>query len=386
MATKRKTRSAKKGSKAKKSISKATAAKKRTKRKTSKKKPGKKKVAKKKAGKRETSKKKVRKKESTSTKDARKRSAILEAWAKQSKPVMRCVEHDEATQCVHALSAFKDNWARLVKLRNVCGIDIGRKISDNRMGRRLAVRLHVHEKRSDADLPKSQRIAKLLGNVPTDVIVRDYRMATTDLPLGGEAIAPEGTNAFGTMGVDVFDPEGRVRMLTAAHVVARNITQKTRMQDEDGDFIGVADTQRGTDWQFNSLVDCALIDPPAPQTSRRGMRPGFPEPRGIRRANERDILNERTVIMIGARTDTISIGKVTAVNVKRLDGDVLMEDHVEIMSEDPDEMFALQGDSGSICVIGRQIIGLLRAVDERRRVAIACQMAHVRSELNVSLD
>lgn len=65
---------------------------------------------------------------------------------------------------------MKRNRDRLMKLHNVVGVGIGRKVVGGRLSDRVAIRIYVVKKVPPERLSEEQHIPKKVEGVPTDVV------------------------------------------------------------------------------------------------------------------------------------------------------------------------------------------------------------------------
>ena len=131
---------------------------------------------------------------------------------------------------------------RLFALPHVVGVDVGYKETNGQLTDRLAIRVHVSEKRDD--LPPEQQIPKIIEEVPTDVIEAAYAYQVDfltrdtieriderqyDVVRGGTTISvldARGHAHSGTLGLVVRDKNtGAYLALTNAHVTGGELSE-----------------------------------------------------------------------------------------------------------------------------------------------------------------
>lgn len=183
---------------------------------------------------------------------------------------------------------------KLIGSKGIHYVDVGYKYIKGEQTDKLAIRVHVHEKKPESALKPSEVISREIEGVPTDVIQSNPveeqdRQRRFDPLAGGIVVWNTRLRAYGgTLGAIVYDADTLEPMgLTNHHVLVRNIGQR-------GDNIAQPATVDaadviGTLVRWDRRLDCAICT----LNNARGIsgriegypdRPGGPGgPTGVRR-------------------------------------------------------------------------------------------------------
>jgi len=342
-------------------------------------------MGKKKATKKATKKKTATKKKVAKKKVAKKKKAVPATIA-AAREQIRAINRSPEVAYERAEKVL-DKWkAKILNIDGVTGVDVGVKVQDDRSTREIAICVHVDRKRSPSEVSAKDRIPAEYDGVPTDVQVHDFKQAFANgaIPEGGARIRPVGFSAAGTLGVGVIGPDGFARYLTCSHVVSptNHVTVPTPMEDENSVPIGHAQPNESA---FTSLLDCALIAPTNPTVKRVGIRGGLHDPSRMRRPRPADMSDEPTVWKVGAVTGFKAGAKIRSINASHtLSNGVPVNGQIRMAwsSGDP---FARLGDSGSLVGIDSHAVGVLRAVDDVNKQALACPIVNAAVDLDFAL-
>lgn len=349
--------------------------------------------------KKRTQKKSAKNTASSELKDNSQHKMTLNEFYKSKRFALRSPDVSYKRAC-YVLDKYRD---QLLKMKNVTGVDVGMKLQGSASMREFSIWVYVEKKISDSEsdtLDPKDRIPEFLEDVPTDVQCTQFVEATAEGTFGGTQIRPKNGDNPGTLGFDVVsrnDKEGKddslIRYLTCAHVASQNesVTSETEMIDTStGKSLGTVHPNRGVDWEFCELLDCALIKPNEPSQSRVGI-PDANNPTRIRSAYPSDVASEAPVWKLGAES-----GRTTGIVVNhnsndfpilRSDGTIIrVREHIIVKSRMQNgriaEPFAIGGDSGAILCIDDDAIGIIRAVDKTNHLVAAAPLDAASAYLN----
>ena len=302
----------------------------------------------------------------------------------------------------HACDVMERHRTELMSKQNVIGLDVGMKLQGVASTREFSVWVYV-DRKLDSDetarLPKGDRIPDYLEDVPTDVQCPEFEQAVSRVSPGGTEISPKTEPNPGTLGFDVISHEdGRVRMLTCAHVVStsQQVNKKTeKVVHATGDSLGHVHATQGVTWEFSDLLDCALIKPANPGLKRVGIPSGPSQPIRLRHAIPADVSSELPVWKLGAKTGLTQNGIVinhssSSFPIRLADGSVMsVRNHVlikpRIANGRSTAAFAERGDSGAIVCIDDEAIGILRAVDSKNGIVAAAPIVNASASLDFGI-
>jgi hypothetical protein len=146
---------------------------------------------------------------------------------------MSTFSQEEMDQAVAVLNKVRDAW---LQRDGVTAVDLGFKWSQGEMTQQLSIRVHVSQKRDQAELDESQLFPKEVEGIPVDVIEATYGVQTmseagelgeevqleaakdgrdqrfqNNIPLGVSVGNPRVT--AGTLGAKVFDAQTKEPMI-----------------------------------------------------------------------------------------------------------------------------------------------------------------------------
>lgn len=300
-----------------------------------------------------------------------------------------------------AMEKYRD---KLMKKKNVIGVDVGMKLQGPASTREFSVWIYVKEKLSPeeaARLPVKDRIPEYLDDIPTDIHAPNFVPArSTGIP-GGTEITPKGTSNPGTLGIDVFSMiDMRLLYLTCAHVVSKDgkIQSETEMvETASNKTVGKVCPEKGKGkcYDYSEYFDCALIDPGDLHQARVGIPDGITQPVRFRYAYPSDVSSEVPVWKYGAKTKKTDNGivinhKSSAFSMQQPNGVIInLKDHVLIKplvhGGRSTGLFADLGDSGAMVCIDDDIIGILRAVDVDTKIVAAAPIVDAAEHLNFGI-
>lgn len=259
----------------------------------------------------------------------------------------------------------------------VTGTSFGNRIKNGRLTKEMVITLHVATQ-EDKDWLKNNASSlgylKLYDGIDTDIVVSDFHTSASSAPLpDGECISgPGGNGTLGTTVIVDIDGVPQSVWLTAAHVVSSSIAfpgGKLKVSLCNGGheigFVSKDDYFRDAD------LDVAIVVPdpplPAPTPTLRNISPLS------------TVHQNKIVTMKGARTPRTVKGKIISLDfdgrVTSPGGRERVTDHFLVRSETG--LFAEKGDSGAVVFLGSQLLGVLRAVDVARRLAVVTRMDFV---------
>ena len=256
-----------------------------------------------------------------------------------------------------AVEVFKEKYGDFIE-----SMALATKISQGYLTGELSIRVLVKEKVRLSDLAPEERIPNHYKGLPTDIVVRHYRTLQGDGTngaqgselLGGMSIAPRlNPTAFGTMSVSVYSfQDGKIYYLTCAHVVADQVSP-IEMVDSTGTVVGQSVPEL---IKIDSLLDFALIRPNQPVSPDPQLRDPNLKIEGVRSVQSDDVLRNKRVWMLGARTREVSYGKIISVNSNPTsisDGNHTfpVKDQICIQPDSLGQPFALPGDSAGPLVL-----------------------------------
>lgn len=176
----------------------------------------------------------------------------------------------------------------LMGFKGVHYVDVGYKFIKGEQTDKLAIRVHVHEKKPESALEPSEMIRRDIEGIPTDVIQsnpvhQQDRQDRFDPLVGGIVVWNTRFRAHGgTLGAIVFDADTLEPMgLTNHHVLVHDIGQK-------GDNIAQpattdADAVIGTLTRWDRRLDCAVCTLNNARAISRRIEGYDKEPAGVRR-------------------------------------------------------------------------------------------------------
>jgi len=307
---------------------------------------------------------------------------------------------------------------RLLKKPGVTGVDIGYKYVAGKKTDKLAIRVFVKEKK---DVPKKDRVPKIIRGVRTDVIQRKFVLQPlgiqvadikpksdtgTYTPLeGGISIGPcraiwcdppdvetSGWYVFtGTLGAIVEDNDsGNQMLLSNFHVMCINdgwnvgdtMAQPSRVDGGSCPADVVGTLQRAS---LGEQVDCAVASHTARTFASEIV--GIGEVAGIALATEDIAVRKR------GRTTGLTYGVIDTtdltVNIDYGDGlgEVTLTNQIGIdVDSEQSTQFGDHGDSGSVVVNNnRKVVGLHFAGSSDGTYGVANPILAVLNALNVSI-
>jgi hypothetical protein len=277
---------------------------------------------------------------------------------------LRMLASDPDALYNNAVLVKKKYEKELMRIPGVLCVDVGVKVQKGMATHEFAICICVKEKSELTSLPPNQRIAEFYDGIPTDVQCVRFIPASA----GGDKISPGGS-VFGTLAVGVQTLTGlKERYLTCAHVISpiapHSISSVAKVFDAvTANMIGTVGTKKGTDWEFTSQLDCALIQPTSPQSPPIKIPPGLTHfnPNRMRRTKPSDMAGQVMVWKYGCSTN-FTQGKIVSIDASAplVDGTITIN-QIKIIS-DGNGPFAVDGDSGSLVCIGNDAIGVLRAI------------------------
>ncbi|MFP5282815.1 MAG: hypothetical protein ACLGIF_05125, partial [Actinomycetes bacterium] len=211
------------------------------------------------------------------------------------------------------LAVLARHAEQLRSLKGVHAVDVGYEFADGKPTNRLAVRVHVHAKRPEAELESDQVIPSELEGIPVDVLQTNPApqvRRTRDDPIVGGSATTNSTalaNFVGTLGAVVHDRATGARMALSNHHVY--VGEAGRVGDSISQPSSLAaGDQIGTLTRFDEALDCAV----ATLNDRRAASTdilGFPG--GIRMLREPVIGTEVTK---SGRTTEMTSGVIDGVS------------------------------------------------------------------------
>jgi hypothetical protein len=290
----------------------------------------------------------------------------------------------------------------LLKLPNVVGVDIGRKIMGGKETEELAILVLVSSKE---DVPRAQMAPEVIDGVKTDVIERHYVPASG--PGGGEPYVTSGEPrltddkgrydplkggisigpcrsrlAGGTVGAVVRDVATNSPMLLsnfhvlsgdAGWTVGDTMTQPALQDDGNCKFDVVATLQRVA---LNESVDAAVAT-----IITRGH---VPEIVDIGNTNGTTAATVNMAVRKRGRTTGVTHGIVHSVDLTVAVvfdpsiGTKIFKRQIGIQATAPSTKFCDSGDSGAVVVnSARQVVGLLFSVTDK--TGVFCAANHIQA-------
>jgi len=289
-----------------------------------------------------------------------------------------------------ARRVFERHRARILRRKDVVGVDLGIKRADGRLQRGPCIRIHVERKLPPHLVSKRRLLPHRIEGVPTDVVECGFHHSacpgsasahrrTLDPLLGGCSIGRFGEESFGTLGAIVQRSEG-VGAISCAHVVGED--DRVRQKHDTGRKIG----------RVTLAIDTAQLD-----ACFLPLEPGLawtPELLGYGAIGgaPRDLTPSDLpfpVELVGACSGR-SRGQVISVSfsgwVEGTNGSNFVSDQMCIES-DGGGVFARGGDSGGVLAVGTRLVGMLIAAGEPELggKGLATPMSRVFDRLSVSL-
>lgn len=297
-----------------------------------------------------------------------------------------------------ALSVMRRHWPRLkTQFPFLLGCDVGPELTDGKYTYRPAIRLWVPQKiRPMTKLPANARLPEEIEGVPVDVLEGEFRSAAGSAIGAGSAVAPQShPGHIGTVGLLVRTLEDATmfpHLLTCAHVVDPN-NQPNRglvIMVSGGQRIGRALSNNTApsglhNFLRDTLIDAALVEPNAGIRVRTRVT----SPDGVIAARF-GVVSDATIPPLarvwkdGATTDK-TWGVVESIHGSSLlSGGEAVVNHVLVRGESG-QRFARPGDSGAVVVMGDQVIGLLRAVNDTDGAALCSRIDLVAGTLGIDI-
>jgi hypothetical protein len=242
------------------------------------------------------------------------------------------------------LALLRKSKKRLNGFDGVHKVDVGYAFKRGKPTNRLAIRVHVHSKRPEAELARSQILPKEIDGVPVDVLETNpelhlvNRTVKQNPLLAGVEIGNTSLPGVGTLGAIVFDDDTLSPMgLSNNHVLFGATGAAGNDVNQPGTT--VAADRVGTVMRANQFYDCAVfrLDPTKrPFTLSVADLPAPPS------------IAQTATVLIGMKV--VKSGRTTAVTYGIVDG----VDSVEFtVVPDPAKtpagtQVSMPGDSGSV--------------------------------------
>lgn len=281
------------------------------------------------------------------------------------------------------LDVLRRHEEELNAFRGVHYVDVGYKFVNGKPTNKLAIRVHVWEKKPESELEAAQLLPHTIEGILIDVIqsnpgLEQDREGRFDPLVGGIAVRNSRRSSGGTLGAIVFDTDSRVAMgLSNHHVLVADVGQV-------GDNITSPPPVRrnniiGTLTRWNMTLDCAVF---TLNNSRRISREIVDFPQGVRGAVQ-PVVGMR-VAKSGRRTGT-TFGIVEGVSRREF---TIMPDP---RRPSPSGEISDNGDSGSVWleVTSTSAVGLHYAgetTEENPEKAWAKRMVNVMTTLSITFE
>ncbi len=299
-------------------------------------------------------------------------------------------------------------WQEIEVLKKRPGFlfaDVGYKFIGGLRTDFVAVRIHVDKKYSDQGC-----IAKTCYNehVPTDVIISNFRLATSLTDGGSKVISDGNPGEAGTLGMGVeLTQIGKPFFLTCAHVVSKqqpptdleNFVMNTRGED-----IGLSGNRNPFLYRFDGNFDLALLFPHDSIGNSDLGRFEATLPLGVSKPNRFGSVSwtdlNRAVFKIGANVPHVSKGFIDSIDSTPIPiaGSPAAINHIVVRSTTTQGVsapvgngFANLGDSGAIVFTeDGTIIGMVRAIfddnkDNEGDRAVVTRISNIASEFGVDI-
>lgn len=350
-------------------------------------------------------------------KKRRKKSPISDDERSAALRYLTKVRQSAAAERAHAEAVLARHRKDILAKAGVLSVDVGIKTAGDLHTSVYAICVYVDKKAyphegkpgrapkgyrrlGDLFVPKGTDENDLIppdyDGVPTDVIAGGtFQPTTASRPQGGDEIYAEGTTPDepngstrskpGTLGCGVLNKfSKRERYLTCAHVLtflpktkSPVISSDRDVFDEHGNLIGQISSESGQngDWAYDTIVDCAAIEPTDPRKRRRVpvRHEDDDQPIDHRLLRPDDEVHGTEVWTRGAVTGKRVTGKITNINGSPPLLDGTTGDQQILIAPKPGSVFAVPGDSGAIVCDGKLAIGIVRAVNDQGIVA-ACPL------------
>lgn len=293
-------------------------------------------------------------------------------------------------QFARAERVVAKRWRQILARKGVTHVDVNYRTREGKRTEEVVIRVHVLKKLPRASLRPNQCFEKIDG-VPVDVVESRNTYVPLSGPLrGGDKIAPRHQSAdAGTLGIVCFSgtpPEPY--FLTNAHVVyggrkKSQLPARIPMVVPTGQHPTIGDGIRDKSFR-NALVDCALIEPNSGQQHEAGLRGVDLLPNGFGKLGREDVLRQVKVRKVGAKTGDRQ-GIVDSVRLTFSTSGQGFLFQIGIKAVDGGLPFSAAGDSGSVVLRDRQIVGLLHGVTASGKIAVACHIDQVVKKLKIEI-
>ncbi len=281
------------------------------------------------------------------------------------------------------LEILRRHEDELNAFRGVHHVDVGYKFVNGKPTNKLAIRVHVWEKKPESELEAAQLLPRTIEGIPIDVIqsnpgLEQDREGRFDPLVGGIAVRNTRRRFGGTLGAIVFDADSGVAMgLSNHHVLVADVGGV-------GDNITSPPPVRrnniiGTLTRWNLSLDCAVF---TLNDSRRISREIIDFPQGVRGVVQ-PVVGMR--VAKSGRTTGTTFGIVEGVSPRTL---TIMPDP---RRPSPNGEISAGGDSGSVWleVSTTRAVGLHYAGEESDRnpeKAWAKRMVNVMTALSITFE
>lgn len=280
---------------------------------------------------------------------------------------------------------------RLLRRKDVYGVDIGLKQTSGQLLGVPAIRIHVLRKVSECEIPRRRILPKAIERVPVDVVESQFaacgcprssfphRVAVNPI-VGGCSIGRPNEDEFGTLGVIALDDGGSAGGISCAHVC--DVEEVVVQPHRSGDALGVVSRSK-----YTALVDASFTHF-EPNRQWKAELLGY----GPIRSTTRDLQPvdlPAGVELIGACSGR-TYGTVVAIDfsgwIRAPEGEKYVRDQMCIQAS-PGSVFARSGDSGCAIVQEDVLVGLLIAagLEVRGGTGLATPMSRVLSSLELTL-
>jgi hypothetical protein len=296
----------------------------------------------------------------------------------------------EDRQFEKAEKVLRKRWRQILSRKGVTAVDVNYRTRDGKLTNEIVICIHVEKKRPLAELRKNQYFTSIDG-IPVDVVESQntYEPLATDLQ-GGDKIAPRHkSSAAGTMGIVCFTKGARQpRFLTNAHVVyggkkKSQLRSRIPMVIPSGSKPEIGDGLRDRSFR-NALIDCALIEPAPGQLYKTGVRGLTVQPTGFGELTRDDVKHKVQVKKVGAKTGPRE-GIVDSIRLTFIAPGQGFMFQIGIKPLDGGSPFSAGGDSGSVVIRDKEVVGLLHGVTNSGTIAVACHIKHVVKKLDIEL-
>jgi len=283
--------------------------------------------------------------------------------------------------------------------------DVGYKFIDGLRTDFVSVRIHVDKKYSDKGC-----IAKTCYNehVPTDVIVSNFRLATSLTDGGSKVVSDGNPGEAGTLGMGVeLTQIGKPFFLTCAHVVSKQqppLDRENFVMNTTGDDVGLSGNQNPFLYRFDGNFDLALLFPHDSIGNSDLGRFEASLPLGVSKPNRFGSVSSadlnRVVFKINANVPQVSKGFIDSIESSPIpiQESPAAINHIVIRSTSTTgvpaqigKAFANRGDSGAIVFTeDGTIIGMVRAVfddnkDREGDRAVVTRISNIATEFGVDI-